>query len=120
MPSGALALLVAWELSACAGLPSARHAQFQSTLPVDAERFGPRPDLVDEVAVFALSEEQQHVFLEYFHQPLRQATPPHERVHDYLLHVTGAFDFHNDTRTASQALGRRPATASPWLSSPPR
>ncbi|MEO0424145.1 MAG: tetratricopeptide repeat protein [Pseudomonadota bacterium] len=104
MLSVALTLLVALQLSACATLPSARHAQFQSTLPVDTERFGPRPDIVDEVAVFTLSEAQQHAFLDYFYQPLREATPPHERVHDYLLQITRGFDFHNDTRTASQVL----------------
>lgn len=99
-----LAGLGATALGACAVHPAARHAAFETSLAADENRFGPRPDILEEAAIFALSGDQERAFLDFFHHRARQRTPPHERLHDYLLRVAETFDFHNDTRTASQAL----------------
>ncbi len=54
--------------------------------------------------MFALSENQEQAFFEYSNDPKRRNLAAHKLVKQYLESVTQDFDFHNDTRTASEAL----------------
>jgi len=99
-----IAVLLALLLTACATNQGGTPHSYQTSLTFDASLFGERPSIVDAGNLFDLREGQQLAFLDYFHDPARQATAPHERIYDYLLLTTADFDFHSDTRTAVQAL----------------
>ena len=73
-------------------------------LSFDASLFGDRPSIVSATNLFELRESQKAEFLDYFHDPSRQATIPHERVYNYLYATTADFDFHSDTHTATETL----------------
>ena len=98
------AVLLVLLLAACATNQVSTPSAYQTTLSFDPGLFGERPDIVDAADLFDLRERQEAAFLEFFHDPAKQATPPHVRIYDYLLFTTSDFDFHNDTRTATQAL----------------
>lgn len=76
----------------------------ESSLSFDANLFGDRPSIVSAANLFELRESQKTAFLDYFHDPSRQSTIPHERVYNYLHTTTADFDFHNDTHTATETL----------------
>jgi Tfp pilus assembly protein PilF len=99
-----LAVSLAVLLAACATSPDSTPHTDQDTLAFDPGFFAARPDIVDAAVLFDLSENQEQAFLEFFHDPAKQTTDPHERVYEYLSFVTSEFDFHSDTRTAAQAL----------------
>ncbi len=93
-------------LTACATNQVSTLQPGQTTLSFDDSLFGVRPVVVSAAELFALREKQERAFLEFFHDPIQQSTPPHERVYEYLRVATTEFDFHNDTLTAAQALDR--------------
>lgn len=98
------AVLLALILAACATNQGSTPHSYQSSLTFDASLFGESPNIVDAANLFDLREGQQLAFLDFFHDPARQVTPPHERIYDYLSLTTSDFDFHSDTRTAVEAL----------------
>ena len=91
-------------LTACAENQVSTIHPGQTTLSFDHSPFGERPDIVDAAELFDLRENQEIAFLDFFHDPIRQKTPPYERFYEYLLDVTMDFYFHSDTHTAAQAL----------------
>ena len=91
-------------LAACATNQVSTPHTYQTSLSFDTSLFGERPNIVDAADLFDLHDSQELAFLDFFHDPAEQATAPHERIHDYLLLATSDFDFHSETRTASQAL----------------
>jgi len=91
-------------LAACATNQVGTPHEYQSSLSFDTSLFGERPNIVEAADLFDLRESQELAFLDFFHDPAQQVTPPHERIYDYLLFATSDFDFHSETRTASQAL----------------
>ena len=98
------AISLAMLLAACGTNPVSTPHTYQSTLSFDTSLFGERPNIEEATDLFDLRERQVLAFLDFFHDPAEQATPPHERIHDYLLLATSDFDFHSETRTASQTL----------------
>jgi len=99
-----LLIMLALSLTACATHQTSTLTPDQTELSFDSSLFPRKPDIVDASELFVLRENQRSAFIEYFHDPGRQKTLPHERVYDYLQTVTAEFDFHNDTRTAAQSL----------------
>jgi len=99
-----LAALLVVLLSACATTQPGKSVANRELPAFDSRSFGERPAIAPVSRLFELSEGQASAFLDYFRDPARQAIPPHERVYEYLLLVTSDFDFHNDTRTASEVL----------------
>ena len=72
-------------LTACATNPVSTSHPGQSTLSFDQSLFGEKPEIVDAAELFDLRENQELAFLEFFHDPVRQKTPPHERVYEEAL-----------------------------------
>jgi len=70
----------------------------------DYADFGPSPEITSEQALFALNEDQARHFLNYFNDPLRQGSPAHQRVVDYILLTGDRFGFQGATHTAEQTL----------------
>ncbi len=99
-----LGILATGLLVACASHPIDEARQPEQAFLDDSGRFGPRPEIIDASAIFAVSDAQRQAFLAYFHAPARQRTPPHERLYHYLVEATHGFDFHNDTFTAEKTL----------------
>jgi Tfp pilus assembly protein PilF len=75
-----------------------------SSLSFYPRLFGDRPSIVSAANLFELHESQKATFLDYFHDPSRQSTIPHERVYNYIYTTTADFDFHSDTHTATETL----------------
>jgi len=98
------AILLAMLLAACATDQVSTPHTYQTSLSFDTRLFGERPNIVEDADLFELRESQELAFLDFFHDPAEQATLPHERIYDYLLLATSDFDYHSETRTASQAL----------------
>ena len=73
-------------------------------LYTDYADFGPRPQITSEHELFHLNEDQRQHFLNYFDDPLRQASPAHQRVVDYILLTGERFGFQGATHTAEQTL----------------
>ena len=74
------------------------------SLTFETDLFGERPEIVEPAQIFALTDSQRQAFLDFFDDPAQQRAPAHKRVRRYLEIVTEGFDFHNDTRTAAEAL----------------
>lgn len=91
-------------LSACAANQTGVPGADTPKLSFDDSRFGERPQVVGVADIFALSDEQQRRYIEYFDDPSRRDVPAHRRVYEYLELVTSDFDFHSDTNTAAEAL----------------
>lgn len=75
-------------------------------LTFDSRPFGDPQDVIATDDIYRLSGEQQADFLNYFHDPVRQAMPEHERVWNYLQDITMAFNYQGETFTAEEALRR--------------
>ena len=99
-----LMLIASLSMTACATTDIGPPSSDEEPLVFDPQLFGSRPDIVSETQLFSLRESQKREFLGYFNDPANQEVAPHERVYDYLLLKTSDFDFHNDTRTASEVL----------------
>ncbi len=89
-----LLIMLALSLTACATHQTSTLTPDETELSFDSSLFPRKPDIVDASELFVLRENQRSAFIEYFHDPARQKTLPHERVYDYLQTVTAEFDFH--------------------------
>jgi len=93
-------ILLSCLLGACATngqLPS-------STISFESNLFGEPQEIIAPDDIYQLSEEQRQAFLQYFNNPIRENTPPHERVSDYLENITVNFTYQGETYTAAAAL----------------
>jgi tetratricopeptide (TPR) repeat protein len=101
-----------WLLQSCAGTNLNAPVAETSALPAeiffgDTTRFGPRPALVDDVALHQLTAEQQQAFWLWFDHPLRADKPPHKRLFDYLEEITANFRYDDRTLPATDTLRLR-------------
>ncbi|MBE9539779.1 MAG: hypothetical protein IMF06_11895, partial [Proteobacteria bacterium] len=94
---------------ACATTPATVQLEDEQEVVAPAQYndyadFGPSPEITSEQALFALNEDQTRHFLNYFNDPLRQGSPAHQRVVDYILLTGDRFGFQGATHTAEQTL----------------
>jgi hypothetical protein len=90
-------------LAGCAGIENSAEI-ITPPLSFESNLFGDPPDIAAVADIYQLSNEQRNGFMAYFDNPIRQSTPAHERVYDYLKEVTTDFTYQGDTHTASAAL----------------
>lgn len=76
----------------------------RQALSFESESFGEPPEIIPVEDIFRLTSEQKKAFLKHFKSPIRQYTPSHERVYDYLQHITMDFGYQGETYTAARAL----------------
>lgn len=75
------------------------------SLNLEAPELFPVPlDTISESALFSLTDKQKQDFDEYLGHLMRQGTPSHEKVFDYLEKSTRKFDYRAKTYTASETL----------------
>lgn len=93
-------------LGACAGQPDTAPAVTESRPQAftDYADFGPRPDILPQDAIFALSDSQRDEFLAYFKSWKHREVEPHRRITNYLQRFGKAFNYQGDTFTAEQTM----------------
>lgn len=114
MTSKLTCLLLLMLLQACAAhvkkpVSVEAHASAVSLQGIDAsaELFGDRPVIPSTDQLLALSEQQQAEFIAFLNSPLTQSVPMYQRVADYLVNITSAFNYQGETLTAASALQAR-------------
>lgn len=98
------AVLISW---GCAQAPVKQAAAIveEPSLNLDApELFGTPIATISEDELFALTDEQKRAFDKFLGHFMRQDTPPHEKVFDYLEKSTRQFDYRAKTYTAAETL----------------
>lgn len=68
------------------------------------ELFGEPLDTISEDSLFALTDDQKRTFDQFLGHFLRENTPEHEKVFDYLEKSTRKFDYRARTYTAAETL----------------
>lgn len=102
-----LTLAAVLGLAGCAQAPSVPEVVAKEPeLSFPEAPFGQPVELVSIEGIFALGEERQNHFLDFFNAPVNRHLPAHLRVHRYLVDQTESFDFHNDTFVADEAFAR--------------
>ncbi len=96
-------VLLSCLLGACAATSPVPDSS-QPTISFESDLFGEPPDIIAAADIYRLSEEQRGAFLKYFNDPIRENTPTHERVSDYLENITVNFSYLGETYTADAAL----------------
>jgi Tfp pilus assembly protein PilF len=98
-----VSILLICLLGACAAtgpLPGSSNP----TISFESDLFGESPGIISSEDIYRLSVKQRQTFLRYFNNPIRENTPAHERVSDYLKNITINFDYLGETYTADVAL----------------
>lgn len=73
-------------------------------ISLETDRFGKRPAVISIAEVHELTGEQRLAFQRYFHDSRNRDTAPHKRVSDYLISITGGFNYRGETYVAREAL----------------
>ena len=60
--------------------------------------------LIDEQAIFHLTDEQKQQFLTVFHQELSRGTKPHKALYYFLEQRLSSFSYHGETYVAEKAM----------------
>ena len=106
LQSVAITLIAGALLSACStnsGLDDVGHS---SSLTLDSDLFGERPNMISVSEIHELSDEQALEFGRYLNDPRNQNEPTHTIVSDYLQTITDNFTYHGKTYTASETLDK--------------
>ena len=75
-----------------------------SSLMLDSDLFGERPNIISISEIHELSDEQGLEFRRYLNDPSNRNEAAHKLVSDYLETITNNFTYRGETYTASKAL----------------
>jgi Tfp pilus assembly protein PilF len=106
LQSSAIALIVSVLLSACSTNPGLEDVPQSSSLKLDSDLFGDRPNIISVSEIHELSVEQTLEFGRYLNDPWNQNESAHRLVSDYLEKITDDFTYHAETYTASETLDK--------------
>lgn len=96
-------ILLSCLLTACASTDHHLRSN-QPSISFQSDLFGQPQNIISSENIYRLSVSQQQEFLTFFNDPIRENTPKHERVSDYLKNITTHFSYHGETNNAQLAL----------------
>lgn len=106
LQSVAITLIAGALLSACSTNPGMDDVHHSSSLTLESDLFGERPNMISVSEIHELSDEQALEFGRYLNDPRNQNEPTHTIVSDYLQTITDNFTYHGKTYTASETLDK--------------
>ena len=96
-------ILLSGMLAGCAGVEQVAD-ETKPALSFESDLFGESPGIASITDIHQLSDEQKKAFQTWFDDPLKQETPAHQRVYDYLESITMDFGYQGETYAAEEAL----------------
>jgi tetratricopeptide (TPR) repeat protein len=106
LQSVTITLIAGALLSACSTNPGMDDVHHSSSLTLDSDLFGERPNMISVSEIHELSDEQALEFGRYLNDARNQNQPTHTLVSDYLETITDNFTYHGKTYTASETLDK--------------
>jgi Flp pilus assembly protein TadD len=106
LQSVTITLIAGALLSACSTNPGMDDVHHSSSLTLDSDLFGERPNMISVSEIHELSDEQALEFGRYLNDARNQNEPTHTLVSDYLETITDNFTYHGKTYTASETLDK--------------
>lgn len=104
LPQFIVLLTLSALLSACSVSAVNSGQNHSLAVGLETDFFGERPSVISIAEVHELAGEQRLAFERYFHDSRNQDTAPHKRVSDYLISITGGFNYRGETYVAREAL----------------
>lgn len=104
LKSNAIILIASALLTACSTNSGMVDGRQSSSLMLDSDLFGERPDIISISEIHELSDEQRLEFGRYLNHPRNRNEAAHKLVSDYLETIANNFTYHGETYTASETL----------------